>query len=57
MVRLLLLEKHIEIQKKKRIFYSIFDNATENEKFNNSDEANYVMAMLVRGGVFGDASK
>lgn len=43
--------------KQKTDFYSIFDKATENEKFNNSDEANYVMAMLVRGGVFGDASK
>lgn len=43
--------------KQKTDFYSIFDKATENEEFNNSDEANYVMAMLVRGGVFGDASK
>jgi len=43
--------------KQKTDFYSIFDKATESEKFNNSDEANYVMAMLVRGGVFGDASK
>lgn len=43
--------------KQKTDFYSIFDKATENQNFNNSDEANYVMAMLVRGGVFGDASK
>lgn len=38
-------------------FYSIFDNATSTLEFKNSDEANYVMAMIIRGGVFGDASK
>jgi len=38
-------------------FYTLFDNATEVVEFNNSNEANYVMAMIIRGGVFGDGSK
>lgn len=38
-------------------FYTIFDNATTSSVFKNNEEANYAMAMIIRGGVFGDVSK
>jgi CRISPR-associated protein Csy3 len=41
----------------KKDFYTVFDKATENSVFNNTEEANYLIAMIIRGGVFGDVSK
>jgi CRISPR-associated protein Csy3 len=38
-------------------FYTVFDKATGNSVFNNTEEANYSIAMIIRGGVFGEVSK
>lgn len=38
-------------------FYSLFDNAVKSGKFRSANDAHYVMAVLVRGGVFGKGSK
>jgi len=38
-------------------FYSLFDSAVMNSEFKSDDEANYVIAMIIRGGVFGDVGK
>lgn len=43
--------------KDKQDFYSLFDRYSMGEEFDNAEEANYVMAMLVRGGVFGQSGK
>lgn len=36
-------------------FYSIFDNAIKKGSFKSIKDAHYSMAMIIRGGVFGDA--
>lgn len=42
----------------KQDFYTLFDKySTGQEPFASQDEAEYVMAMLVRGGVFGESGK
>jgi CRISPR-associated protein Csy3 len=43
--------------KEKADFYTLFDRYSMGEEFANEDEANYVMAVLVRGGVFGQSGK
>ncbi len=41
----------------KKDFYTLFDKYSTGTDFENADDANYVMAVLVRGGVFGQSSK
>ncbi len=44
--------------KEKKDFYTLFDKYSQgDEPFASQDEADYVMAMLVRGGVFGESGK
>ena len=38
-------------------FYTLFDRFARGEKLANKEEEHYVMAILVRGGVFGESSK
>ena len=42
--------------KEKNDFYTLFEEFVQNEPLNDT-ELHYVMAMLVRGGVFGESSK
>lgn len=41
----------------KKDFYSLFDRYSAGEDFDSAEDANYVMAVLIRGGVFGQSSK
>lgn len=38
-------------------FFSLFDRFSMGEKLDNEEEEHYVMAVIVRGGVFGSSSK
>jgi len=40
--------------KQKKDFFSLFDRFSQGEKLENSEEEHFVMAVLVRGGVFGE---
>jgi CRISPR-associated protein Csy3 len=40
--------------KEKKDFFSLFDRFSQGEKLENSQEEHFVMAVLVRGGVFGE---
>lgn len=43
--------------KEKEDFFTLFDKFATGTKLNSKDEEHYVMAVLVRGGVFGESSK
>lgn len=43
--------------KDKSDFYTLFDKFARGEKLPNKNDEHYVMAVLVRGGVFGESSK
>ncbi len=43
--------------KQKNDFYSIFDAWIKDDKLPTEDEQHYVMAILIRGGVFGESGK
>ena len=43
--------------KAKADFYTLFDKFARGEKLNTKEEEHYVMAVLVRGGVFGQSGK
>lgn len=43
--------------KNKSDFYTLFDKFARGEKLAKKEEEHYVMAILVRGGVFGESSK
>lgn len=43
--------------KNKSDFYTLFDKFALGEKLSTKDEEHYVMAVLVRGGVFGESGK
>ena len=43
--------------KAKQDFYSLFDRYSMGEDFDSAEQAHYVMAILVRGGVFGQSGK
>ncbi|MFK5938314.1 MAG: type I-F CRISPR-associated protein Csy3 [Sulfurimonas sp.] len=43
--------------KEKQDFFSLFDKFATGTKLDSKDEEHYVMAVLVRGGVFGESSK
>ena len=51
------LGKAYRTPKDKADFYSLFDKWALGEKLANKNEEHYVMAVLVRGGVFGQSSK
>jgi len=40
--------------KEKKDFFSLFDRFSQGEELESSEEAHFVMAVLVRGGVFGE---
>jgi len=40
--------------KQKKDFFSLFDRFSQGEKLDSSEEEHFVMAVLVRGGVFGE---
>jgi len=40
--------------KEKKDFFSLFDRFSQGEKLDSVDEEHFVMAVLVRGGVFGE---
>lgn len=43
--------------KEKSDFFTLFDRFARNESLDNKDQEHYVMAVLVRGGVFGESGK
>ncbi|WP_410209582.1 type I-F CRISPR-associated protein Csy3 [Aquirhabdus sp.] len=43
--------------KQKSDFYTLFDRFAQGEKLESKEQEHYVMAVLVRGGVFGQSSK
>lgn len=43
--------------KEKQDFFTLFDKFATGTKLDSKDEEHYVMAILVRGGVFGESSK
>lgn len=43
--------------KDKQDFYTLFDKFSLGEKLDNEEDEHYVMAVLVRGGVFGESDK
>jgi CRISPR-associated protein Csy3 len=43
--------------KEKQDFFTLFDRFATGTKLDSKDEEHYVMAVLVRGGVFGESSK
>jgi CRISPR-associated protein Csy3 len=43
--------------KNKADFYTLFDKYARGEALANENEEHYVMAVLVRGGVFGESDK
>lgn len=51
------LGKAYRTPKEKQDFFSLFDKYALGESLENIDQEHYVMAVLVRGGVFGQSSK
>ncbi|ATG90178.1 type I-F CRISPR-associated protein Csy3 [Methylomonas koyamae] len=51
------LGKAFRTPKDKADFYSLFDRFALGEKLSSKDQEHYVMAVLVRGGVFGQSGK
>jgi CRISPR-associated protein Csy3 len=51
------LGKAYRTPKAKQDFFSLFDKYALGESLDNEDQEHYVMAVLVRGGVFGQSSK
>lgn len=51
------LGKAFRTPKEKMDFYTLFDRFALGEKLANKEQEHYVMAVLVRGGVFGQSSK
>jgi CRISPR-associated protein Csy3 len=51
------LGKAYRTPKEKNDFYTFFDKWARGEKLNNIEHEHYVMAVLVRGGVFGESDK
>lgn len=51
------LGKAFRTPKDKQDFYTFFDKWARGEKLNRIEELHYVMAVLVRGGVFGESDK
>lgn len=51
------LGKAFRTPKEEKDFYTLFDKYSSGNLFENEEDAHYVMAVLVRGGVFGQASK
>jgi len=51
------LGKACRTPKDKADFYTLFDRFATGEKLANKEQEHYVMAVLVRGGVFGQSSK
>ncbi len=43
--------------KNKTDFFTLFDEIATTGKLSNSEQADYVMAVIIRGGVFGESSK
>jgi CRISPR-associated protein Csy3 len=43
--------------KQKNDFYTLFDRFALGEQLANKEQEHYVMAVLVRGGVFGQSGK
>ena len=43
--------------KSKSDFFTLFDKYVREEKLENEEQEHYVMAVLVRGGVFGQSDK
>ena len=43
--------------KEKKDFYSFFDVYSREQKLKNESDEHYVMAVLIRGGVFGESGK
>jgi len=43
--------------KEKQDFYTFFDGFARGEKLDRVEDEHYVMAVLVRGGVFGESDK
>ena len=44
------------IAKNKADFYTLFDKYSRGKELANASEEHYVMAVLVRGGVFGESA-
>ena len=44
-------------KKDKKDFYTLFDKWSSKEALDSKDDENYVMSLLVRGGVFGETEK
>ncbi|MGH1541494.1 MAG: type I-F CRISPR-associated protein Csy3 [Arenicella sp.] len=51
------LGKAFRTPKEKKDFYSFFDRWARGEKLDRVEDEHYVMAVLVRGGVFGESDK
>ncbi len=51
------LGKAYRTPKAKADFFSLFDRFARGEELDNTNEEHYVMAVLVRGGVFGESGK
>ena len=51
------LGKAFRTPKDKQDFYSLFDNWARGEQLSRVEDEHYVMAVLVRGGVFGESDK
>jgi len=51
------LGKAFRTPKEKQDFFTLFDKFAVGEKLENEEEQHYVMAVLVRGGVFGESDK
>jgi CRISPR-associated protein Csy3 len=49
--------KAFRMPKEKKDFYTFFDKFAQGEKLENIEDEHYVMAVLVRGGVFGQSDK
>jgi CRISPR-associated protein Csy3 len=49
--------KAFRTPKEKKDFYTFFDKFAQGEKLENIEDEHYVMAVLVRGGVFGQSDK
>ena len=51
------LGKAYRTPKEKKDFFTLFDKYAVGEKLENAEQEHYVMAVLVRGGVFGQSAK
>jgi CRISPR-associated protein Csy3 len=49
--------KAFRTPKEKKDFYTFFDKFAQGKKLENIEDEHYVMAVLVRGGVFGQSDK